>query len=301
VHTSRHLIEHNTKRQALCHFLFSMSSNRKYDFDGLVALVTGSSSGIGEAIAIQLAQYGAKVTITGRDSAALDRVAKEISKVSAGAEYEPLKIVGNLLDDSLPEKLVTETISRFGRLDILVNNAGGATPNGTYTSPQLLEEYDNVMKLNVRSVVHLIQLAVPHLEKSQGNIINISSIAGLKPYQPVYSISKAALDMVTKTAALELGPKGIRVNSINPGPVNTGFLRSRNVAKEDRDRFYETAEQTSLMHYIGTSEDIANLASFLTSSDARNITGSIMVSDSGALINPQTGYSFKPGMYEKKD
>jgi len=269
-----------------------MSSNRKYNFDGLVALVTGSSSGIGEAIALQFAQYGARVTITGRDAAALERVASQIDKVSQG--IKPLSIVGNLLDDTLPEKLINETLKHFGRLDILVNNAGGATPNGTFASEQLLEEYDNVMKLNVRSVVQLISLAVPHLEKTQGNIINISSVAAIKPYQAVYSISKAALDMATRTAALELGPKGIRVNSINPGPVNTGFLRSRNIPAENREQFYKNRIETSLLGRIGTAEDIANLASFLASQDARNITGSIYLNDSGEFINPNALATFAP-------
>ncbi|KAJ6217240.1 hypothetical protein RDWZM_008397 [Blomia tropicalis] len=273
------------------------TSNLKYAFNGKVALVTGSSAGIGKAIAIQLAQYGAKVTITGRNDAALKSVAAQIEQVSGGDS--PLQIVGDLLDESLPKKLIDETIKKYGRLDFLINNAGGATPNGTYSSPNLLDEYDRVMKLNVRSVISLTQLSVPHLEKFKGNIVNISSIAAIKPFQPIYSISKAALDMVTKTSALELGPKGIRVNSVNPGPVVTDFLRSRNVDKEGRDRFYEEAEPNSLMKRIGRPEDIANLVSFLVSDDAMNITGSIMVSDSGTLIGPG-GKPFKPDMYEKK-
>ena len=102
----------------------------------------------------------------------------------------------------------------------------------------------------------------------------------------VYSSSKAALDMVTKTSALELGPKGIRVNSVNPGPVHTQFSRSRGWNQEQIDTFYPHLASAMLMKRVGTAEDIANLISFVGSSDAINITGAILVSDSGVLIAP---------------
>ena len=157
-----------------------MASNpSKYNFSGKVALVTGSSSGIGAAIAIQFAQYGAKVAITGRNAANLQKISDQIEKVSNGVK--PLQIIGDLLDDSLPRRLVDETVAKFGRLDILVNNAGGSTPKGTLASENLLDEFDAVFKLNVRSVVELTQRAVPHLEKTKGNIINISSAASIQP------------------------------------------------------------------------------------------------------------------------
>lgn len=189
-----------------------MSANNKYNFKGKVALVTGSSSGIGAAIAFQLAQYGASVVITGRDQKALAEVGHKIQKET---DSIPLEIVANLLDNDTPNQLITQTINKFGRLDILVNNAGGSTPYGTLLkNSKLLEAFDNVMKLNVRSVVELTQLAVPYLEKTKGNIVNISSALSIKPFQLVYSSSKAALDMITKCAAQELGPLGVRVNCV---------------------------------------------------------------------------------------
>ena len=94
---------------------------------------------------------------------------------------KPHQVIGDLQDDSLPKRLIDETISAFGRLDFLVNNAGGASQGGRLANPNLLKEFDQVIKLNVRSVVELTQLAVPHLEKTQGNVINISSVAGLRP------------------------------------------------------------------------------------------------------------------------
>ena len=151
----------------------------KYDFSGKVALVTGSSKGIGAAIAIQFAAYGAKVAITGRSVEALGKTAAEIEKVSRGVA--PLQIIGDLQDNSLPQKLINETIAKFGRLDFLVNNAGAGTLTDSLSNPALLDGFDQIIKLNVRSVVALTQLAVPHLEKTKGNIVNISSIASLQP------------------------------------------------------------------------------------------------------------------------
>ena len=157
-----------------------MTSNpNKYNFSGLVALVTGSSSGIGAAIAIQFAQYGAKVVITGRNAKKLQEVADQIKQVSGGVI--PLQIVGDLQDNSLPKKLINETISKFGKLDFLINNAGGTVTNGSLASPNLLEEFDQVFQLNLRSVVELTQLAVPHLEKTKGNIVNVSSVSAIAP------------------------------------------------------------------------------------------------------------------------
>ena len=105
------------------------NNNKKYDFTGKVALVTGSSTGIGEEIAVQFAQYGARVTITGRDEENLAKIAKRITEVS---NVEPLEIIGDLVyDDTLPTRLIQQTVDKFGRLDFLINNAGGSVPNGT--------------------------------------------------------------------------------------------------------------------------------------------------------------------------
>lgn len=154
------------------------TSGKKYNFSGKVAIVTGSSSGIGAAIALQMAQFGAQVTITGRDADALESVAKQIEDETGN---KPLQIVGNLLDQSLPSKLIDETISKFGRLDFLVNSAGGSTPHRDLSDEKLLEGYDEVYAVNVRAIIQLTQLAVPHLEKTKGNIINISSASSMVP------------------------------------------------------------------------------------------------------------------------
>ena len=188
------------------------NNGNKYDFTGKVALITGSSSGIGAAIAIQFAQFGAQLVLTGTNSAALEEVAAQIRQTSPN--QEPLIVVGNLLEEGFPSKLLQQTVTHFGRLDVLVNNAGAGSPKGTLKDPELLAEFDRLFRLNVRVPVELTQLAVPHLEATKGSVLNISSGTSLRPYFLVYSSSKAALNMVTQCSALELGPKGIRVNAI---------------------------------------------------------------------------------------
>src|SRR5699024_3001695 len=115
----------------------------------------------------------------GRNAEKLNQVAQKIKAISNGVE--PLQVVGQLEDTSLPQKLIDETVAKFGRLDFLVNSAGQATPVGTLAIDNLLEEFDRVMAINVRSVVALTKLAVPHLEKTKGSVINISSGASIKP------------------------------------------------------------------------------------------------------------------------
>ena len=150
---------------------------KKYDFTGKVALITGSSSGIGAAIALQFAEYGARVTITGRDSETLKAVGKEIEDKSG---HRPLQIHGDFIDQSFANELIEKTITEYGQLDFLVNNAGIGTIGGL-ESENFMAEFDKVFAINVRAPVHLIKLAAPHLEKTKGNIINISSIASLVP------------------------------------------------------------------------------------------------------------------------
>lgn len=258
-----------------------MSATTKYDFTGRVALITGSSSGIGAAIAIQFASYGAQVAITGREVANLEKVAREIEKVSG---KKPLQIIGDLLDHSVAKKLIDETIAKFGRLDVLVNNAGGGHPSDAIDKPNVMDAYDKIMDLNVRSVLQLTLLAVPHLEKVKGNVINISSVAAIQPMSLVYSTSKAALDMLTRACASQLAPKKIRVNSINPGPVKTAIFRSMGITSFPEEQILEMIKKHCPLGEIAQPEEMAHLASFLASDLAANMTGSIVVSDGGMLI-----------------
>lgn len=213
----------------------------------------------------------------------LTKVANKIKTISGG--HVPLQLIGDLLDPATGTMLVNETIAKFGKLDVLINNAGGASAHGDLLNgaKDLLTDYDAVFKLNVRAPIQLIQLAMPHLIKSKGNILNTVSVDGLTPSQLVYSASKAALIMVTKTSAMDLGPSKVRVNAIAPGPVNTAFGRSYgepNVYKEHAEDF----KKGTVLHRIAEPEEIARLACFLVSDLAENITGSIMVDDAGVMV-----------------
>lgn len=152
-----------------------------YDFSEKVALITGSSSGMGAAIALALARNGCtRLTITGRDSVALAKVADQIRQACG---QSPLQILGDLsTEPHLPELLVSETVAQYdGRLDYLINCAGGMSMEDKFDSERLMEVYDQFMMLNLRSVLALMQHAVPYLEKTGGNILSISGIASVIP------------------------------------------------------------------------------------------------------------------------
>ncbi|EGT41853.1 hypothetical protein CAEBREN_08002 [Caenorhabditis brenneri] len=177
-------------------------------FTGKVAIVTGSSNGIGRATAVLFAKEGAKVTITGRNAQRLEETKKQI--LAAGVCDQHINsLVADVTKDSDLDKVLETTLSKFGRLDILVNNAGAAIPdaNGATGTAQSVENYDEIMNLNMRSVIALTKKAVPHLTKTKGEIVNISSIASGPRSNPElvhYSVAKAALDQYTRNISLDL-------------------------------------------------------------------------------------------------
>ena len=150
------------------------------NFTGKVALVTGSSSGIGAAVVKHFAKCGASVVVTGRNAENVKSVADECVKLSKQGEKAVLQVVGDVTKDADLERLVKTTIDKFGKLDILVNNAGVGAFSSIYDD-DLMKTYEKLFNTNVRSVMYLTRLAVPHLEKTNGNIINMSSRLGLRP------------------------------------------------------------------------------------------------------------------------
>ncbi|CAG2175854.1 unnamed protein product [Oppiella nova] len=202
------------------------------DFTGKVVLITGSSGGIGAVTAVEFARLGAQVVVTGRRKDRVSAVAKQCAEASpTGAKA--LEVVADVTNDDDCRRLVSDTIKTFKKLDILINNAGRGIVESIWDE-DILDKYELIMNTNLRSVVRLTHLCVEHLEKTKGNIVNVSSIGAFKPRGPCYSysMSKAAMDMFTKCVALELGPKGIRANTINPGSVKTEFIENTlNVSK----------------------------------------------------------------------
>ncbi|XP_012060819.1 PREDICTED: tropinone reductase 2-like [Atta cephalotes] len=249
-------------------------------FAGKVVLITGASSGIGAETAIYFAQLGASLSITGRNKHNLEKVAEKCGK------SKPFIVTGDLVNENDVKNIIDSTIKHYGKLDVLINNAGIVEFSNIETPS--LEQYDNIMNINVRSVFQLTALAVPHLTKTKGNIVNVSSIAGLRPLRNnlSYCMSKAALDQFTRCVALELASRQVRVNAVNPGVVQTNILRNTGLSQEQvKIRF----EQLKGMHALGRNGDsleIAKTIAFLASNDASFMTGVTLLVDGGWHIVP---------------
>ncbi|CAH2051667.1 unnamed protein product, partial [Iphiclides podalirius] len=248
-------------------------------FKDKVVVVTGSSSGIGASAAIEFAKEGAHVVIVGRNETKLDYVRKKCEKYGK----KPLVIKADVSKDADGKKIVDETIEKFGGIDVLVNNAGTCA-RADITSENFMESYDHIINVNLRGVVYITHLAIPHLIKSKGNIINISSVAGTitlgSPDGIPYSVSKAGLNHFTRCAALKLASYGVRVNTISPGPVRTDIFNNPTMESIT----WEKIGEITALKRVSEPEEIADLILFLASDKARGITGSNFVSDNGMMI-----------------
>ncbi|XP_075974685.1 cyclohexanol dehydrogenase-like [Anticarsia gemmatalis] len=256
-------------------------------FKNKVVIVTGASSGIGAATAIAFSKEGARVTIVGRNQEKLRYVSEQCSAVGS----KPLVITADVTNDEDLKKIVHGTIKHFGKLDVLVNNAGIFSID-KILSENVVDSFDKVIATNLRSAVYLTHLAAPHLIETKGNIVNVSSIVGKRVTIEncfAYHTSKAGLDHFTKCVALELAPKGVRVNSVNPGFVRTDIMQVLGVKKEAQEDFWDSMTKTSPLGKVADSEEIADLILFIASDKGRSITGSSFVSDNGAILVPHLG------------
>ncbi|CAG2110128.1 unnamed protein product [Medioppia subpectinata] len=224
-----------------------------YNFAGKVALITGSSSGIGAAIALLFAKSGANVVVTGRNAGRVSEVAKQCLDVSPDG-LKALEVVADVTRDEDLQRLVDTTITTFGKIDVMVNNAGSAL-KADITATDFMDNYRQVFKTDLDSA----------------------------PQYSPYCMSKSALDMFTKCMASELGPKGIRVNSVSPGAVKTNFSLNTGVSQTDSDQFYDTYARLYPIGRYGEGSDIANAVLYLASDDSSFITGSSLVADGGHL------------------
>ncbi|CAG2164655.1 unnamed protein product [Oppiella nova] len=252
------------------------------NFTGKVVLVTGSSAGIGAGVAKLFSLLGANVVVTGRNQSRIDSVAQEAQELSPN-KLKPLKVTADLRVSADVKRLYDTTMKTFGRLDVLINNAG-IYPMSNISTDNLINQWNDIFNTNVIPMVELVRLAVPALQKSQGSIIDMSSILGIAPAatQLAYSTSKATVLHLTRILALELGPLGIRVNTINPGAIAV----ERTVVISGK-AFDELIPRTPLRRN-GHALDIAKGAVFLASSDAQFITGANLVIDGGLVYNYPT-------------
>jgi NAD(P)-dependent dehydrogenase (short-subunit alcohol dehydrogenase family) len=240
-----------------------------------VAIVTGGSRGIGRATAEVFAREGAKVVICGRKQETLDQVAREIG----GGVRAVACHVGRAEDI---QKLVDSTTSEFGRIDILINNA--ATNIAQEPCLDVDEaKFDKMVEVNLKSMFRLIRLVAPGMvARGSGSIINIASVSGLRPQLNglLYSMTKAAMIMMTQSYALELGPQGVRVNAIAPGLIQTAL--SEYYWKDEKRKEEITGQQP--IRHLGQPIEVAEVALLLASDRASYMTGQTIVVDGGALL-----------------
>lgn len=240
-----------------------------------VAIVTGASRGIGKAIAEAFAREGARVVICGRKQEVLDQVAREI-----GPTVKP--IACHVGKPEQIQNLVDSTTREFGRIDVLVNNA--ATNIAQEPCLDVDEtKFDKMVEINLKSAFRLVRQIAPGMcQRGSGSIINVASISGLRPqfYGLLYSMTKAALIMMTQSYALELGPKGVRVNAIAPGLVQTALSE---YYWRDEKQLANVISKQPIQH-IGQPAEIAETAVLLAGDGGSYITGQTFVVDGGAML-----------------
>lgn len=251
----------------------------KYRLDGKVAVVTGASRGIGKAIAEGLAEAGARLVIASRKMPDLERAAREIS-TGSGLRVLPVAAHMGRMDDL--KALVQQTEREMGRLDILVNNAA---TNPFYGPIQKMEEsvFDKTIEVNLKGVLYLSIYAAEVMEKNGGgSIINLASIQAFRPEfgLGMYSISKASLIMLTQVLAKEWGSRGIRVNAIAPGLVQTRFSE----ALWKNEEFLKKRLGRTALGRMAQPEEIAGAAIFFASDASSYVTGTTLLADGGALM-----------------
>jgi NAD(P)-dependent dehydrogenase (short-subunit alcohol dehydrogenase family) len=247
------------------------------ELEGKVAIVTGATSGIGRATALRFAEAGARVAIVGRNAQALNVVAGEI-KVTGS---EALAIRADVTVQPIARRIVSQTIEQFGGLDVLVNAAGHLVSGSIEDTT--LATWDAMINVNLRAVFNLMQQAIPHLVERKGNVVNVSSVTGLRAFPGVlaYCVSKAGLDQLTRCAALELAPKGVRVNAVNPGVVVTEIHRRGGMSQKEYKAFLEHSTETHPIGRVGQAYEVAELILYLASERAAWITGATYSIDGG--------------------
>lgn len=244
---------------------------------GKVAVVTGASSGIGRATARLFAMNGASVVAVGRNEAELGKLRDEIRNGDGSIRIQ----LADMTENSQIDRLISETVEHLGRIDILVN-AAGIIKNGNIEDTTL-DEWDKMLNINLRCVFYMMQKCVPHLVETKGNIVNVSSVTGPRAFPNVlaYCVSKAGVDQLTRCAALELAPKGVRVNAVNPGVVVTNLHKRSGMDERKYEAFLQHSKSTHPLGRVGSPDEVAELILFLASDKAGWITAATYEIDGG--------------------
>jgi len=253
-------------------------------FASKVVIVTGSSSGIGQATAVAFGREGASVVIHGQDAARLQKT----QDMMVGEKVDPkriLQVIGSMEAAGTPDKIHKATIDKFQRIDVLVNNAGAMQKPGT-TDEGSADNLEYLFRANLLSAVRLMQLCMPELEKTHGCVVNVSSVGSTRSYTALssYGAMKAALDHFTRNYAAKYGPKGIRINSVNPGSIDTFFLDRGGVTGDVRNAAVKQFEQAVALRRTGQPSEMAECIKFLASPAASYVTGASLIADGGTAL-----------------
>jgi len=241
------------------------------------ALITGASSGIGRATALRFGCAGYQVGLVARRAAELERVAAEIA--AEGGRARP--IPADVAEPGEIERVVRVMVETFGGIDVLIN-AAGIIADGTIEDTGLAE-WDRMLAVNLRGPFYLMRCAMPYLIARKGNVVNVSSVTGLRAFPGVlaYCVSKAAVDQLTRCAALEVASQGVRVNAVNPGLVLTELHRTSGMDDEAYTGFLERSKMTHPLGRVGRPEEVAELIFYLASEQAGWMTGVTVPIDGG--------------------
>jgi NAD(P)-dependent dehydrogenase (short-subunit alcohol dehydrogenase family) len=240
-------------------------------------IITGATSGIGRATAEAFARAGARLVLAGRDGAAL----AETGNAVAAAGAQRVECTVDVTSADAPKRVIRAALEEYGGLDVLINAAGViATGSLEGTSDEI---WDSMMAVNVRAPFRLMREAAPHLAARKGNVVNVSSVNGLRAFAGVlaYNVSKAAVDHLTRCAALELAPLGVRVNAVNPGVTVTNLHRRSGMGEEQYAAFLERSKTTHPLGRPGDPAEIASLILYLASEQASWMTGETIPIDGG--------------------
>lgn len=242
-----------------------------------VAIVTGASSGIGRATALAFGREGYAVVAVGRQQLALDAVVAEVAAAAGCAEA----LTADVTARDSPDRIVRYALDRVGGIDVLVNAAGIIGSGTVETTTD--EAWDQMLEINVSAPFRLMRAAAPHLAARRGAVVNVSSVTGLRSFPGVlaYCVSKAAVDHLTRCAALELAPKGVRVNAVNPGVVVTNLHRRGGMGEEQYAAFLERSRETHPLGRPGRPEEVAELVLFLGTDRSGWMTGETIPIDGG--------------------
>ncbi|KAI6227679.1 Glucose 1-dehydrogenase [Aphelenchoides fujianensis] len=252
---------------------------------GKTVLVTGSTSGIGRATSLLFARAGANVVLHGLSEKRLNET-RELFKQHKIPDARLHHVLGPIEQVDFQKSLLQEAVHKFGRLDVFVSNAGCAGVRGK--KPDSVEAFDRVMEVNVRSNYTLIPRVIPLLEQTKGNIVIVGSMAAriCEPQMNPYQMSKAAIDQFTRNIALKYADKGIRVNAVAPGLIETNLGKNFGVPRESMQKVYRkyVGERIPLGR-MGQPEEVAALIEFLASDAASFVTGAVWPIDGGQFVN----------------